>query len=243
MDKVILIVDSDKDYTDTVKARLEDIMLGSRIITENDGESALTAMRTEKPSILVTDLILPKLDGFTLLKNSDRETKVIVCCALNRCEIISKAMNSGADYYMLKPISADNLCDRIGELITDSTLIPEADATGEKITGMLTLAGIPANLKGYQYLKEAIRKAMINPDIINNLTKQLYPDIAVRFCTTASKVERSMRHAIGIAWSRGRLLNINKRFEADIITPYEKPSTGEFIALIADNLLYETSLK
>ena len=109
----------------------------------------------------------------------------------------------------------------------------------EKITNIFITVGIPAHIKGYQFLREAILMAIDNPEIINSITKQLYPTIASKFETTSSKVERAIRHAIEVAWSRGKIENINSVFGLKVYTSNEKPTNGEFIALVADKMLLE----
>ena len=110
----------------------------------------------------------------------------------------------------------------------------------ENISNVFITVGIPAHIKGYQFLREAVKMAIVNPDIINSITKKLYPEVAKRFNTSASKVERAIRHAIEVAWNRGKIENINSLFGVRVYSPNEKPTNGEFIALVADKMLLES---
>ena len=146
---------------------------------------------------------------------------------------------------MLKPISYNILSKRIVDLFDgngQNMIISKADSEKEieeKITNIFITVGIPAHIKGYQFLREAIKLAMENPDIINSITKKLYPSIAERYDTSASKVERAIRHAIEVAWNRGKIENINNIFGLTVYSNNEKPTNGEFIALVADKMLLD----
>ena len=145
---------------------------------------------------------------------------------------------------MLKPINLDVLVKRINDLFDTQNLlvsshIPANKEIEEKISNIFITVGIPAHIKGYQFLREAIKLAMDNPDIINSITKKLYPSIADKFDTSASKVERAIRHAIEVAWNRGKIENINSIFGLTVYSNNEKPTNGEFIALVADKMLLD----
>ena len=147
---------------------------------------------------------------------------------------------------MIKPIDFKLLDLRISEMQNGSTtdvvprkLLMKNKQLEEKITNIFITVGIPAHIKGYQFLREAIKMAIDNPDIINSITKRLYPSIAERFETSSSKVERAIRHAIEVAWNRGKIENINSLFGIRVYTNNEKPTNGEFIALVADKMLIE----
>ena len=147
---------------------------------------------------------------------------------------------------MLKPLSYDVLTKRIYDLakeeqekVVNLSKNSASREIEEKITNIFITVGIPAHIKGYQFLREAIKLAMDNPDIINSITKKLYPTIAERFDTSASKVERAIRHAIEVAWNRGKIENINSIFGLTVYSNNEKPTNGEFIALVADKMLLD----
>ena len=150
---------------------------------------------------------------------------------------------------MIKPVSPQVLADRIADLYTSYATTPSANtptestksnkALEERISNIFITVGIPAHIKGYQFLREAIKMAIHSPEIINSITKELYPSIASKFETSASKVERAIRHAIEVAWNRGKIENINSVFGIKVYTNNEKPTNGEFIALVADKMLLE----
>jgi two-component system response regulator (stage 0 sporulation protein A) len=181
------------------------------------------------------------MDGFSVLERMAKGvTKVIIASALSQDVFISKAMNLGADYYMLKPFSYQSLEEKILDC-TKKVARPVKNKTlDERITNIFITVGIPAHIKGYQFLREAIKMAIENPDIINSITKRLYPSVAERFSTSSSKVERAIRHAIEVAWNRGKIENINSLFGVRVYNYNEKPTNGEFIALVADKMLLES---
>ena len=155
----------------------------------------------------------------------------------------SKSIRYGAHYYLAKPFSFDTLLRFMNESSRgEKTVRPEksySKALDERIAYIFISVGIPAHIKGYQFLREAIKMAIFEPDIINSITKRLYPTIAERFQTTPSKVERAIRHAIEVSWNRGKIENINNIFGIKVYSANEKPTNGEFIALVADKMLLE----
>jgi len=235
----------------------------------SDGADAMEAIKNNSPDVVVMELVLPNKDGFTILSELsaaklDKRPKVLVLSALTNESFVHKAMQLGADYYMIKPYEAATLISRITELVamrgqnTSSSLQLNVDRVvesyraepqtklltrnrnlEERITNIFITVGIPAHIKGYQFLREAIKMAIDVPDIINSITKKLYPSIADRFETSPSKVERAIRHAIEVAWNRGKIENINSIFGLQVYSSNEKPTNGEFIALVADKMLIE----
>ena len=159
---------------------------------------------------------------------------------------INKAISMGAKYYCIKPFDLQTLKERVVELnqpaqAQSNTFFNSkiGNQIEEKITNIFITVGIPAHIKGYQFLREAIKLAIANPEIINSITKKLYPTIAEKYDTSASKVERAIRHAIEVAWNRGKIENINNLFGIKVYSSNEKPTNGEFIALVADKMLIE----
>ena len=212
-------------------------------------EEALNYIKNNDVDVVVTDLVLPKIDGFSFMDKIKQlhlghAPKIIVTSAISSDELVERALSSGANYYMIKPIDEDVLMQRISELSNKAVSVAEPrriknKALEEKITNIFITVGIPAHIKGYQFLREAIKMAIDNPEIINSITKKLYPSIAQRFDTSASKVERAIRHAIEVAWNRGKIENINTLFGIRVYSNNEKPTNGEFIALVADKMLIE----
>lgn len=252
MSTKILIVDDNKEVGDTLKVQLQEdkefIVVG---VTQN-AEEAMQIVHSQAPDVLITDVVLKGTDGFQFLENLSAlklNVKTIIVSALSQEGFIAKAMELGVSYYMIKPYSTTVLIKRIRDVIENKEQSKqEATATlerkrtrglEEKITNIFMTVGIPAHIKGYQFLREAIKMAIDNPEIINSITKKLYPSIAQRFETSPSKVERAIRHAIEVAWNRGKIENINVLFGVKVYSNNEKPTNGEFIALVADKMLLE----
>lgn len=196
------------------------------------------------PDVVVMEILLPGADGIDIakkLKNSNKKLKVIVMSNVNSTSLIEKAIDGGVDYYMMKPVNYELLTNKIEE-VASVGVEQNADKNKkleEKITNIFLTVGIPAHIKGYQFLREAIKMAVGDPHIINSITKKLYPNIAEMYDTTASKVERAIRHAIEVAWNKGKIENINDVFGLRVYDTHEKPTNGEFIALVADKMLLE----
>ena len=214
-----------------------------------DGEEGAGLILSTQCEYCVTDLILQSLDGLGVLdrvRNAGAKTKMIVYSSLSGDEVIETSVQKGAAYYVTKPCPEDALVKRV----TDLFLTAKPDdvrevaskrnpALDERISKIFISVGIPPHIKGYSYLREGIKLAVSDPDVINNITKKLYPMIGEKYSTTPSKVERAIRHAIEVAWSRGRINNINDLFGVQTYLAGEKPTNGEFIALIADKMLLE----
>lgn len=206
-----------------------------------DGEKALEKLDTVRPDVLLLDIVMPNLDGFGVLERVNKgNMKIIVVSALSQEAFISKAIELGADFYMMKPLSFGVLGERIVEAATAKRPSAKSRSMDEKISNIFITVGIPAHIKGYQYLREAIKMTIDNPEIINSITKRLYPEVADHFNTSPSKVERAIRHAIEVAWNRGKIENINTLFGVRVYSHNEKPTNGEFIALVADKMLLES---
>lgn len=215
---------------------------GLRVVGEaGSGITAVDEVERLRPDVLVTGIAMPGIDGFGVmerLKKEGTKTRIIVVSALTGEGFISRAMTLGASYYMVKPIDYSALVEQITQggggvgRVRDKSL-------DEKISNIFMSVGIPAHIKGYHFLREAIKLAILKPDIINSITKGLYPSIARSYNTTASKVERAIRHAIEVAWNKGRIENINNLFGVKVYTSMDKPTNGEFIALVADKMLIE----
>ena len=215
----------------------------------SDGVEIPDAVRQYAPEFLVMDIIMPRRDGFMTLEalngmDPSLRPKVIVLTGLARDDFIMRAIRLGASYYMVKPFDMNLLYERIVEIAREQlqsasvsqTAEGREESVDEQITNLFLTLGIPAHIKGYQYLREAVRMVMENHDVINRITKELYPGIARKFDTTASKVERAMRHAIEVAWTRGRLDAVNQMYGYRVFAREDKPTNGEFIALVSDKL-------
>ena len=246
MDKEIKIYIADTEEKEIVEYFNK--KAGYKLIgTNNNGSEVIQEVKEKKPDVLVMEVMLSGMDGFKVLdslKNELKEEmpKVIFISNLSHSGFISKAIKEGASYFMVKPIMPENLDERIIDIFNE-TDIDEIDKNArqldEKISNIFISIGIPAHIKGYQFLREAVKLAVEEPEIIGSITKRLYPTIAEKFETSSSKVERGMRHAIEVAWNRGKIENINSLFGLKIYSSNEKPTNGELIALIADKMIME----
>lgn len=239
MSKKIYIADNDEKIIEHFKTNDKFEMLGNSI----DGEEVVNEVIKQKPDVLVMEVMLSKLDGFAVYEKikilKDETPKVIFVSSLSHSGFVNKALQMGASYFMIKPVSAETLETRINEILSSNLPTTENRQLDEKISNIFISIGIPAHIKGYQFLREAVKLAVEEPEIISSITKKLYPTIAERFETSSSKVERGMRHAIEVAWNRGKIENINNIFGLKIYNRNEKPTNGELIALIADKMLMD----
>lgn len=246
MDKKIKIYLADSD-TEELK-RMEEYFYSKNnyevVGKGTTGSTVIEDIRKLKPDFVITEVLLSGADGFKVLETISKDfgkhmPKFIFVSNLTHAGFISKAMKDGASYFMVKPISYQNLEERILD-VSDPVLNSDGDKQlDEKIANIFISIGIPAHIKGYHFLREAVKLAVVEPDIIASITKRLYPTIAEKFSTSSSKVERGMRHAIEVAWNRGKIENINNLFGLQIYGSNEKPTNGELIALIADKMLME----
>lgn len=220
----------------------------SLVGSSTNGEDVLESVPLLKPDFLVMEVMLSGIDGFVVLEKlkesmGENMPKVIFVTNLSHTGFVTKAMNEGASYFMAKPVKPEVLAERIFDLMQSSSqqvsTMKVNKQLDEKISNIFISIGIPAHIKGYQFLREAVKLAVEKPEIIGSITKQLYPTIAERFETSSSKVERGMRHAIEVAWNRGKIENINSLFGLKIYNSNEKPTNGELIALIADKMIME----
>lgn len=223
--------------------------------SSDDGQKALIDICALKPDLVLLECILPSLDGFAVMDKLSEKLgtnlpKIIVVSSLSHDGFVAKAMSQGAAYFIVKPVNIETVESRIKDVFYqqekkyDISTVQNPSkqknrALEEKISNIFITVGIPAHIKGYQFLREAIKMAIDTPDIINSITKKLYPSIAEKFETSSSKVERAIRHAIEVAWNRGKIENINSIFGLKVYTSNEKPTNGEFIALVADKMIIE----
>ena len=220
----------------------------------NNGEDMCAIIKEKQPDVVLLDLIMPKMDGLSVMEyiNNDKSLKkhpnFIVVTAVGQERITEDAFNKGAHYYVMKPFNNDIILSHIkcaNQNVRKSTGLggesyPAANDREEslevKVTDMIHEIGIPAHIKGYHYLRDAIIMAVEDMDVLNAVTKVLYPTVAKMHQTTASRVERAIRHAIEVAWSRGKLDTLDELFGYTVSNGKGKPTNSEFIALIADKL-------
>ena len=247
MDKrtTVFIADSAEEFCANLKTALLRSEGFQILGTANDGEQAIRQIMQLKPDVLVLDLMLAKRDGISVLKAISTMEKRPVTLATSGFitdYVASAAANLGARYLMLKPCDMTALVERLEEIRGSSALRKAAPRRPGKtsietmVTGIIHEIGVPAHIKGYQYLREAIILAVNDMDVINAITKVLYPQVAKTFQTTPSRVERAIRHAIEVAWDRGDLDTLQRFFGYTVSNTKGKPTNSEFIALIADKL-------
>ena len=234
----------------------------------DDVRIAIDSIRANKPDFLVTSFTLRQSDGIELIELAKRyspNTCAVVISVMNCEEMVRQIMDAGASYYMIKPVDYGMLIKRMNSLakISKSSAVSGSGSIGskgdmiiaentsgsdegaldrqieERISRIFIGMGMPPHIKGYSYLREGIRLAVEEPEIINSVTKRLYPTIGVRYNTSASKVERAIRHAIGVAWNKGHIDTFNSLFGVNAYSASDKPTNSEFIALIADRLLLD----
>ncbi|MBQ1411467.1 MAG: sporulation transcription factor Spo0A [Oscillospiraceae bacterium] len=210
--------------------------------TATDGQSAMEQLRAVEPDVLILDLMLSKVDGVTVLKSisQKKRPKLLLLAAFTTDYVAGVAASLGADYLMLKPVMPQTVADRLEEILqTERPLDRRKNAEPDietMVTNVIHEIGVPAHIKGYQYLREAIIIAVGDMEVINAITKVLYPQVAKTFATTPSRVERAIRHAIEVAWDRGDLDTLQRFFGYTVSNTKGKPTNSEFIALIADRL-------
>ena len=245
----VLIGDDSAEYGIACASALRS--MGLYVITRRkDGKALLDAIRNDAPDVVVMDAILPHMDAIELMKKvqtSDcKQPAFIVTSAYDNSFIERQVMENGASYFMLKPFDIDMMGQRILRLVDGEpkgTEQPGKENLEVVVTEIIHQLGVPAHIKGYMYLRTAILETYLNVDFLGQITKVLYPEIARKYETTASRVERAIRHAIEVAWNRGNIDAIDDIFGYTISASKAKPTNSEFIAMISDKLRLEHRLK
>jgi two-component system response regulator (stage 0 sporulation protein A) len=220
-----------------------------------DGEQIYHIIKEKNPDVVLMDVVMPKLDGLAVLKKVSEDASItkrpafVMISAIGQEKITEEAFDYGADYFIMKPFDNEMVLSRIrhvrdAKTERDKKKINAYEKSEEQgggnleqiVTDMIHEVGVPAHIKGYQYLREAIIMSVNDMDMLNSITKVLYPTIAKRFDTTSSRVERAIRHAIEVAWSRGKMDTIDELFGYTVSHGKGKPTNSEFIALITDKI-------
>ena len=245
----ILILESNESFAKELKEQAEARTGWEVCGVTGSGEEGIALIKSADPDLVILSLFLKGFDGFTVMEEAHRGEKkcaFIVMGNFSDDKIINRAISLGAKYYLMKPVEASVVIDRAAEVAgegvparRESLERRRANSLDERISNIFISIGIPPHIKGYGYLREGIKMAVEDPHVINNVTKGLYPVIGEKFQTTASKVERAIRHAIEVAWNRGRIDAVNAIFGARVYIGTEKPTNSEFIALVADKLILE----
>lgn len=264
MEKIKLgIVDDNEDYCEVLRAFFEQQPDMEVAFVAEDGQMAIEEMKKCDVDVLILDLIMPRLDGIGVLEALNTlelpsYPRVIMVSAVGQDAMIQRAVGLGAEYYLVKPIKTEVLGKRIRQLtnrevitrdVAERSLRLRKSVTYKdifkgndleiEITNLIHEIGVPAHIKGYQYLRDAITVVVEDMDILCAVTKELYPMIAKMNDTTPSRVERAIRHAIEVAWNRGRIETIDALFGYTVKNDKGKPTNSEFIAIIADKLRLE----
>lgn len=255
----VLIADDNREFGDILNEYLNNQSDIEVVGVARDGSEALEMINAQSPDIVILDIIMPHLDGLGVLErinSSQMEKKplFIILSAVGQDKITQKALALGAEYYVVKPFDMDVLVSRIKQLKNVNSTLIKPDFIAEskpayrtfsarnleaEVTNIIHEIGVPAHIKGYQYLRDAIMMVVKDIELINSITKQLYPNIAEMYNTTPSRVERAIRHAIEVAWSRGQVDTIDSLFGYTINIGKGKPTNSEFIAMVADKLRLE----
>ena len=262
----VLIADDNQDFSRTLSSYINNQDDMEVISIAKDGNEAVEMIAKNNPDIVLLDVIMPHLDGLGVLEkvNEMETSKKPVCImlsAVGQDKITQKAISLGAEYYVVKPFDIELLIKRIKEIkyhqpnqtsnyfitreIKPQYIELSMDESKKEenlealVTNIIHEVGVPAHIKGYQYLREAIMMVVNDIDVINQITKSLYPKIAAKYNTTPSRVERAIRHAIEVAWGRGQQEAVESIFGYTISASKRKPTNSEFIAMIADKLRLE----
>jgi two-component system, response regulator, stage 0 sporulation protein A len=258
----VLLADDNREFTNLLSEFIDDQddMRVMGVAYNGNDVLRLIEQSTKAPDVLILDIIMPHLDGLGVLEklkemDLNPQPKIIMLTAFGQENITQKAVQLGASYYILKPFDMETLTNRIRQLASPSQSVsmmssvsqlkanvvqlPKGKNLDANITSIIHEIGVPAHIKGYQYLREAITMVYNNIEILGAITKTLYPAIAEKFKTTPSRVERAIRHAIEVAWTRGNIDSISHLFGYTINISKAKPTNSEFIAMVADKLRIE----
>ena len=260
----VLLADDNREFTNLLSEYISEQSDMTVTGVAYNGEEVLRLLEESRkaPDVLILDIIMPHLDGLGVLErlrdmDLNPMPKIIMLTAFGQENITQKAVQLGASYYILKPFDMEILANRIRQLVSNPVLSPSASYGSvlpkstnvvpigksknldANITSIIHEIGVPAHIKGYQYLREAITMVYNNIEILGAITKTLYPAIAEKFKTTPSRVERAIRHAIEVAWTRGNIDSISHLFGYTVNMSKSKPTNSEFIAMVADKLRIE----
>lgn len=262
----VLVADDNIDFATTLTENIEKQDDMEVIGMAKNGLEAVKMIENTQPDIVLLDVIMPHLDGLGVLEKIEnmeiaKKPLVVMLSAVGQDKVTGRAIQLGAEYYIVKPFEMDILIKRLREMKTQKIIqprtsfinreiraqyveIPEENRNSQEnlealVTNIIHEVGVPAHIKGYQYLRQAIIMVVNDIEVINQITKQLYPNIAHKYKTTPSRVERAIRHAIEVAWGRGQNDTVENIFGYTVSASKGKPTNSEFIAMIADKLRLE----
>ncbi|MGG1686594.1 sporulation transcription factor Spo0A [Pseudalkalibacillus sp. NRS-1564] len=254
----VCLADDNRELVNLIEeymSRQEDMEV---VGTASNGQECLEVLEDHEPDVLVLDIIMPHLDGLAVLerlREMNYTCSVIMLTAFGQEDVTKKAVDLGASYFILKPFDMDNLASHVRQVSGKKTTFTTNGGSYKRpqrenrprnldasITSIIHEIGVPAHIKGYMYLREAITMVYNDIELLGSITKVLYPDIAKKFNTTSSRVERAIRHAIEVAWSRGNVESISNLFGYTVSMSKAKPTNSEFIAMVADKLRIEHNM-
>lgn len=249
----VVLADDNREFTDLLKEFIDEQADMEVVGVGYNGNEVLQILERNNPDVLILDIIMPHLDGLGVLEQVRKMDlkpmpKIIMLTAFGQENITQRAVELGASYYILKPFDMEVLSTRIRQVASNKVVsvgpkiaqaAPKTKNLDAHITNIIHEIGVPAHIKGYMYLREAITMVYNDIEILGSITKILYPKIAEKFKTTPSRVERAIRHAIEVAWSRGNVDSITSLFGYTVNISKAKPTNSEFIAMVADKLRIE----
>ncbi|MCI8679283.1 MAG: sporulation transcription factor Spo0A [Oscillospiraceae bacterium] len=234
----VMLTDVNEDARSMLQDALEKTGRFTVVGSTGDGNEVLQMVADAKPDVLVLDLILPGMDGLGILRRLDGEKRPKILAVSNFVtqEVVAEAGNLGASMFLSKPYNESAMVEHLISLAEKNEKQLHGPGLEELVTSIIHEVGVPAHIKGYQYVREAIMITVENMDVINSVTKVLYPEVAKRYHTTPSRVERAIRHAIEVAWDRGDLETLQRFFGYTVSNAKGKPTNSEFIAMISDRI-------
>lgn len=251
----ILVADDNKGYVELLTSHFKNEYYVDKVYSAYNGEEAYQITKEYSPDVVLLDIIMPQLDGIGYLKkiNANLEKRpIVIGLSVSGSDVTMNAvMLAGAQYFIIKPQNTEFIADivKVFAKVEEKNHVvgyrreenekPEQDIE-TKVTAVIHELGVPAHIKGYQYIRTAILMVIENMDMLNYITKRLYPEIAKKYSTTSSRVERAIRHSIEVAWTRGRAETMNEIFGYTVHTGKGKPTNSEFIAMVADRIRLQT---
>ena len=236
-----LLVDDNVNMIEELKKYFSSSEVVEVVQEAYDGIEALEKLRNNSYDLVVMDVLLPKKDGLSVIEEAKRNgctAKFIITSGYNSLEVVKRASDIGVNYYLLKPFMFEDLENHIVKIMesVENVLQVKNSDLEKAITSLLHSLGIPSHIKGYQYIREGVGLMYKDPSLIGAITKEMYPEIAIKYDTTSSRVERAIRHAIEVSWNRGDYDLMEEIFGHSVDYDRAKPTNSEFIATIADRL-------
>ena len=235
----VVVAEMDDEQRKRTSLWIEQTAEMSVVGAAHDGEEALEMVIRLQPDVLVCGMMMPRLDGCGLLeqlRELPQRPAVIVISNVRQDDFIRRAFDLGASDYLIKPYDPHTLIRRLESIVCEHAGYPQTRQTEQRLSGMLLKLGIPAHVKGYRFLQDAVLAVMVDPGVMKHMMHDLYPRVAIKYHTSAECVERSIRHAICMAWERCRPEESSRILGRSVIAGYERPTSSELIALVAEKM-------